>query len=112
MPEYRVKVKHDQGSKRFVVFAPNKKQVRETIMAVEGCPERAILSVTNTKRRVVLIDTGVEVIVCRTAPSIHIARSVGGSKWTWMDEFTNGTDAMEWCKKKGYSFIVINLSER
>jgi hypothetical protein len=104
MPHYRLKVKHDHGTQRLVTFASNKKQARVIVMAAEGCPDRAIKKVTNLKRRVVLIDTGAEVEVRRTAP-------VKG-KDSWITDFTNGKDAMDFCARKKYSYIVIDLSEK
>lgn len=112
MPEYIAILKHDGGKHKVRTFASCKRAAKVIIMNAELCPERAIQSIKNTKRRVVLIDTGGEVIVRTTAPRIGMPNTIGGSKWTWIEIFTNGTDAMEWCHRKGYNYLVIDLSKR
>lgn len=51
MNEYSVKVKHDKGIITFKVMADDVTSARKTVCQTEGCPERAIMSVVEKKRK-------------------------------------------------------------
>lgn len=51
MKRYRVTVKHDNGTAEIITTAENMTAARQNVMASEGCPESAIISVWRDVRR-------------------------------------------------------------
>lgn len=49
---YQAKLKHDKGTVKITVLAPNRAAAIKRICLLEGCPERAILTIKIRKRKV------------------------------------------------------------